>query len=182
MFPEIFAARGIVPIGYAGFSFAVGVTAGMLTRKVVPAMAVTLAVVVAAQIVTPFWIREHLVTPVHVTGPLTAGAVRSVMTHNDGSTEVQGKVTVTGAWTIDNRTLTPQGEVFDNLGGDKTCLGESSRQDCNNYLASLGLRQDAHYLPPDRFWALQRAETALFLGVSLLLAGLCFWLIRRRAV
>ena len=37
--PQFFGARGIVPIGYALFAFALGVTLGMLIRRTVPAMA-----------------------------------------------------------------------------------------------------------------------------------------------
>ena len=36
--PELFLARGIAPIGYAAFAFALGVTAGLLLRRTVPAM------------------------------------------------------------------------------------------------------------------------------------------------
>ncbi|HMG31929.1 MAG TPA: hypothetical protein VK585_17605, partial [Jiangellaceae bacterium] len=41
-------ARGIVPIGYALFGFALGVTLGMLIRRTIPAMAATLAIYGAA--------------------------------------------------------------------------------------------------------------------------------------
>src|SRR4029453_14356949 len=40
--PWLYAARGVVPIGYAVFGFVLGVTPGMLLRRPVPAMAVTL--------------------------------------------------------------------------------------------------------------------------------------------
>ena len=40
--PSVFGARGIVAIGYAGFAFALGVAAGALTRRTLPAMAATL--------------------------------------------------------------------------------------------------------------------------------------------
>ena len=49
----MFDARGIVPLGYAAFAFALGVTVGMLIRRTVPAMAITLAVFVAVQIAMP---------------------------------------------------------------------------------------------------------------------------------
>ena len=41
MFPEVFTTRGVVPAAYAAFAFVAGVTAGMLIRRTVPAMAVT---------------------------------------------------------------------------------------------------------------------------------------------
>jgi hypothetical protein len=39
----VFATHGITPLGYAAFAFTLGVTAGALIRRTVPAMAVTLA-------------------------------------------------------------------------------------------------------------------------------------------
>jgi transposase len=41
MGPLLFDARGVVPIGYAAFAFALGVTVGMLVRRTLPAMAIT---------------------------------------------------------------------------------------------------------------------------------------------
>ena len=55
----MFGARGIVPIGYAAFVFALGVTSGR-RRRTVPAMAVTLAVFVAVQILMPPLVRARL--------------------------------------------------------------------------------------------------------------------------
>ena len=40
--------------------FALGVAAGIVVRRVVPAMAITLALFVAVQIVMPVFVREHL--------------------------------------------------------------------------------------------------------------------------
>src|SRR5437763_3925774 len=61
--PLLFGARGITPIGYAAFAFALGVTLGVLIRRTVPAMAATLAVFTAALITMAVWIRPHLITP-----------------------------------------------------------------------------------------------------------------------
>jgi hypothetical protein len=55
----IFATHGITPLGYAVFAFALGVTAGALIRRTIPAMAVTLAVFAALQVAMPLWIRPH---------------------------------------------------------------------------------------------------------------------------
>ncbi len=49
--PSVFSERGIAPIGYAAFAFALGVLAGMLIRRTVPAMAVTLVIFTAVQFV-----------------------------------------------------------------------------------------------------------------------------------
>ena len=72
----VFTQRDITPIGYAAFAFALGVTAGMLIRRTVPAMAITLAVFAAVQVVMPLWIRPRLITPVRTTSPLNIAALQ----------------------------------------------------------------------------------------------------------
>jgi ABC-2 family transporter protein len=70
--PPLFGATGIAPVGYAAFGFALGVTAGVLIRRTIPAMAVTLAIFAAIQIFWPALVRQHLIPPVHGTEPLAA--------------------------------------------------------------------------------------------------------------
>jgi hypothetical protein len=61
----IFDARNIVPIGYAAFAFALGVTFGVLIRRTVPAMAVTLAGFVVVRLAFNRWVRYRLLAPMH---------------------------------------------------------------------------------------------------------------------
>ena len=62
--PLIFSERGLVPLGYAAFAFALGVVLGLLLRRTVPAMAATLAVFVGARLAVTQWLRPHLMAPV----------------------------------------------------------------------------------------------------------------------
>jgi ABC-type transport system involved in multi-copper enzyme maturation permease subunit len=66
---------GVAPAGYAAFAFALGVTAGLLIRRTLPAMAVTLAVYTAVIIAFPGWVRPHLIPPVQTTSTLTLASV-----------------------------------------------------------------------------------------------------------
>jgi hypothetical protein len=61
----IFDSRNIVPIGYAAFAFALGVTLGVIIRRTVPAMAATLAGFGIVRLVFNRWIRFRLITPLH---------------------------------------------------------------------------------------------------------------------
>ena len=61
--PLLFDTRGIAPAGHALFAFVLGVTVGVLIRRTVPAMAVTLALLAAVQIAVPLWVRPHLIPP-----------------------------------------------------------------------------------------------------------------------
>src|SRR5262249_37291358 len=76
----LFPTRGITPLGYAAFAFALGVTAGGLIRRTVPAMAATLAAFVSIQIAWPIWVRPHLIPPAHKLVALTAATIPNAET------------------------------------------------------------------------------------------------------
>jgi ABC-type transport system involved in multi-copper enzyme maturation permease subunit len=69
--PSSFALHGFVPGGYAVFAFALAATVGLLLRRTLPAMAVTLAGFVAARVAVTFWIRQHYMHAVTTSVPLT---------------------------------------------------------------------------------------------------------------
>ena len=60
-----FDQRGIAPIGYAAFAVALGVTAGVLIRRTLPAMATALVAFTAVRLTVTHWIRPHLIAPAH---------------------------------------------------------------------------------------------------------------------
>ena len=66
---------GVAPAGYAAFAFALGVTAGLLIRHTLPAMAVTLAVYTAVIVAFPVWVRPHLIPPVQTTSTLSLASI-----------------------------------------------------------------------------------------------------------
>ncbi|MFC7592115.1 hypothetical protein ACFQYP_56620 [Nonomuraea antimicrobica] len=78
MAPLVFSARGIAPMGYAAFAFALGVTMGMLVRRTLPAMALTLAVFAAIQLALPTMVRPHLMAPITATYELGMANMESL--------------------------------------------------------------------------------------------------------
>lgn len=67
-----FDAHGIVPVGYAAFGFTLGVAAGVLIRRALPAMAVTLVIFAAVQVAVPLAVRPNLFPAEYTTQSLTA--------------------------------------------------------------------------------------------------------------
>jgi hypothetical protein len=55
-----------------------------------------------------------------------------------------------------------------------------SSQACLSALGQLHLRLVVTYQPASRYWPLQWAEMSIYLVLALVLAGFCFWWIRRR--
>jgi ABC-2 family transporter protein len=180
--PLLFGARGIVPIGYALFAFTLGVTLGMLIRRTVPAMATTLAVYVAAVVSMPLWIRAHLVPARHLTIPLDMSNIRGLMISGGGRMEIVGGSMPTNSWVLTNNTINATGHIFAGPANSQFCGPDNGNHACENWVGSLGLRQDITYQPGSHFWALQWAETGIFVVASVLLIGFCFWWIRRRLI
>ncbi|HEX3721179.1 MAG TPA: hypothetical protein VHV31_00215, partial [Nitrolancea sp.] len=70
--PGVFDERGIVALGYALFAFALGITAGVVIRRTLPAIATTLVGFVIARLAMASWIRPHLMGPAHLSLPLAS--------------------------------------------------------------------------------------------------------------
>src|SRR5450631_1236738 len=172
----VFPVRGIIPVGYAAFAFALGVTAGVLIRRILPAMAITLAVFAAVQIIMPGWVRPRLIPPASATAAVNVNLNDAIVTH---SGEMIMPVTnLPGAWIISNQTIATSGHVFI-LPNTGPCAGGST-QACNAWLPTQHLRRVITYQPASRFWAFQSYETAIFLALAFALAGFCIWWIRHR--
>ncbi|TDB84426.1 ABC transporter permease [Actinomadura sp. KC216] len=194
--PLVFAARGIAPLGYAAFAFALGVTVGVLVRRTLPAMTITLVVFAAVQILMPLFVRPHLVSPVSRTVEITADNHGDFMLdHASGEPRLQVEVDPErGAWTITNNTVDRSGNTVSEIGLPKSAgspcdpPGPDQQggpptgppQKCFDYIKEQGYRQKVVYHPDSHFWALQRAETGLFAVLALGLTGFCFYWTRRR--
>ena len=176
--PLLFGARGITPIGYAAFAFALGVTAGVLIRRTLPAMATTLAVFTGALVTMSLWIRPHLITPLRATLAVTTANMTGVANASGGRLQATAIVNIPGAWMLSSQTITATGQT--SFPATHACSTSSSFQACQAYIGSLHLRQLVTYQPASRYWTFQWYEMAIFLALALALAGTCFWWVRHR--
>jgi ABC-type transport system involved in multi-copper enzyme maturation permease subunit len=178
MEPLVFAARGVAPLGYAAFAFALGVTLGVVVRRTIPAMALTLVLFVAIQVLMPTLIRPHLLPPERVTAPYNPTRAGELVITNGGKMILVETAGIPGAWILSNVTIDPAGKVFSGP-ATSACTGPNSNA-CNSWLDSKHLRQLLTYQPATRFWPLQWTETALYLVASAALGWVCFWQVRRK--
>jgi hypothetical protein len=180
--PPVFSTHGIVPIGYAAFAFALGVTAGVLIRRMAIAMASTLAVFVGVQFAWPLWIRPHLVAPLRRAVPLDPAAIDTLSVAGPGHMTIIAGVNMPRSWVLSNQTVNAAGHPFTGP-GPRPCVSPSAGfQACQAAIGGLHLRQLVTYQPASRYWAFQWGETAIFLALALALAWFCFWWIRSRRV
>jgi hypothetical protein len=174
--PLLFDARGITPIAYAAFAFALGVTAGALTRRTIPAMAATVAGFAIIQIAIPSLIRPHLIAPAHAEVALNPANVFGLA---DSTVLATPSYTPQGGWILSSQVIDKAGHAFQAPTG--TCQSRNF-QTCLASIVRLHPRQLITYQPASRFWTFQWYETAIFLALAILLAGVCIWWIRRPRV
>lgn len=185
MTPGTFTARGVVPIGYAVFAFAAGVTIGMLLRRTVTAMAVTLVVVGLAMFGSLALLRPHLAAQTTYQAKLTADRIGGIgLSIGDPSRDIRVEASdpVSGAWILSNQVLDSAGKVYHGPYDPATCGPDAAGgpKGCHQWLVSQNLQQKVVYLAADKFWTIQWRELGVFLVISAALTIFCFWWIRRR--
>ena len=176
--PSLFGVRDIVPIGYAAFAVVLGAVIGVLLRRTVPAMAVTLAVFGGLQIAWPNFIRARLISPVTFRAPLTGNFDQLSVRQPGYQMTVIGSWYKAGAWLLSNQTVTRSGQAFTGPAGS-ACRGPSL-PDCTAWVLRQHLAQLVSYEPASRFWAFQWLETGIYVVLAAALAAFCAWWLGRR--
>jgi hypothetical protein len=189
--PSQFDLQGIVPIGYAVFAVALGIAAGALLRRTLPAMAITLVVFTLLRLVVSEDFRSHYLTPI---------------TKTFGFLQHARSVLPTGSyWIVSSGLVGPSGPVRTGLLGGGPGLNFNGVQipvselpsACQKLLfqgagnspggfpscmAARGYHVFLSYQPADRYWAFQGIETGIFvLLAAALIAATAIVVLRRDA-
>jgi hypothetical protein len=180
--PLAFDAHGITPLGYAAFAFTLGVTAGVLIRRAIPAMALTLVIFAAIQVAMPLWIRPHLYPPGHTTAALSSFTALQTQIGPNGTFAfgAQYLPSQPGAWILSAGAVNTAGQPISTNPAACKSLALSGSPAWTQCLTSHGIRIGVTYQPTSRYWAIQGTETAIYLALALALAGYCFWQLSRR--
>jgi hypothetical protein len=194
-----FDQRDLAPIGYALFAFAFGVTAGLVIRRTLPAMALTLAALLAVRIVVTAWLRPLVVAPRVVSMPLDPNATDygwggNVLFGLRPSTLQPHTPDIPDAWIQSVRIVDGGGEPLADRVLRETCptLGqgpggpagpapESARLELHDCVARIGEKyhEVVTYQPGERYWTFQWWEFALFALLTALLCGYAYHRLRR---
>lgn len=172
---------GIAPAGYAAFAFAVGAAAGLLIRRTLPAMAVTLVVSAVAMTAFPIWVRPHLLPTAQVTVTLSTTSINGFDFTSPARRALFVQTApprIPGAWILSTQLTTPDGRPVSAVPYSVACGPNAPGNSCQAYIESLHLRQAVSYQPASRYWDFQWIETGIYLALALILAGLCFLRIR----
>ncbi len=168
--PELFDLRGVAFAAWTLAAFAIGALAGMLIRRVVPAMAATLAAWAGLAFAAGLFLRQHYAVPLVTSNP-----------------NVPGSAWIMSQWWTKGGKFAFAGRPSDTL-LMQLCpnppvgpLGKPSQGTLVQCLAQHAYTQWTSYQPGSRFWPFQWIEGGWLLALSLLLIAATIWLVRRRA-
>jgi ABC-2 family transporter protein len=162
MSPGGFEVEGLVVPSYTVFALALGVLAGVVLRRTIPAMSVTLLGFFAARLVVGRFLRPHYLTPLH-----------------EKLTGIDARVH-SRDWVLSNSLVDAVGRRIATGREDLAILhAQNARIDPQEYLLSLGWRRAVSFQPADRFWIFQSIEAAIFIGLAAAIVLVTLWFVRR---
>jgi hypothetical protein len=200
--PDMFAERGVAPIGYAVFALALAVAAGVVIRRTLPAMLVTLVGFTATRMLMQYFVRAHLLPASRLTSPINSSSGIGIDLHQPSgqlSLQVQD-ASISHGWVFSTRVVDGAGHGPTTAFLQSACAkviqlpraglpGPGPHQappgavrGFEQCLTNVGQRYHEliTYQPMSHYWGLQLIETAIFLALAGVLVGTTFWSIRRR--
>jgi hypothetical protein len=169
--PMVFDLRGVAFAAWTLAAFAIGALAGMLIRRVVPAIAATLAAYAGLALAAGMFLRQHYAVPLVI---------------NTSNLNVPGSAWIMSQWWTKDGKFAFAGQPPNNL-IEQFCSplvagpAKPSHGTVVQCLSQHGYPQWTSYQPGSRFWPFQWIEGSWLLALSLLLIVVTVWLVRRRA-
>lgn len=162
-----FDITGIVPIAYTIFGLALGIAAGTIVRRVLPALALTIGGFVLARVAVALWWRPHFLPAVHASFPL----------RNDASGAPAG------SWVLSRTIESPRGRAANGIAAvPHACHAAYFAGNAIGCMARLGYRRVVEFQPASRFWTFQGIEAAAFLAATAVLLAVAGWVVVRRDI
>jgi hypothetical protein len=173
--PGLFDLRGVAFAAWTLAAFAIGALAGMLIRRVVPAIVATLAAYAGLALLAGNVLRQHYLTPLFAKASDLPGAawITSEWWTKGGKFAFGGRAPI-GLL----QQLCP-GSFVTGPGGRIGVIGGTGTP--TTCLIQHGYTQLADYQPASHFWEFQWIESGWLLALSVLLIAATVWLVRRRA-
>jgi hypothetical protein len=169
--PALFDLRGVGFPAWTLAAFAIGVLAGTLIRRVVPAIAATLVVYAGLVFAAAGFLRAHYLTP---------------LLASDYSSVPSNAWVVSQWWTKDGRVAFgdyPPARVLNQFCPPPPAGTEKGgpSEGWGPCLIQHGYTMWTSYQPASRFWPFQWIEGGWLLALSALLIAATIWLVQHRA-
>ncbi len=175
-----FDIQGIVPIGYALFAVALGIAAGALLRRTLPALAITIGVFTLLRLVIGQDLRSHYLTAlttIYKFGHILKQPSGSYWLISRGLVGPGGQVLRTSAL---GSGLAVDGVPVSEIPSACRTLAFQAPLKMGSCVAARGYRGFITYQPAGRYWAFQGIETGIFVILAAALIAVTAIVVLRR--
>jgi len=170
-FPGLFDLRGVGFAAWTLAAFTIGALAGMLIRRVVPAIVATLAGYAGLAFAAGTFLRPHYLTPLVTSNP-----------------DEPASAWIISQWSVKDGKFAfagfPPNHLLDQFCSSVPSAPGSYKPSSASFtqcLAQHGYTQWTSYQPASRFWLFQWIEGGWLLALSALLIAATVFLVHRRA-
>jgi ABC-2 family transporter protein len=170
----VFDLRGVAFAAWSVAAFTIGAVAGVLIRRVIPAMVATLAAWAGLAFATGAYLRQHYEAPLVTSNPNVPGSAWVISQWWARGGKPVGLSAL-------NRVLQPVGVRAASPGRFQAFGSSLGNVNPMQYLVQHGFTQMTSYQPASRFWPFQFIESGWLLALSVLLVAATVWLVQRRA-
>jgi hypothetical protein len=155
---------------------ALGIAAGTLIGRSLPALAVTASVFLAVRLAVTYWVRVHFMPAV-----TTINSVAQSFTPKGAYWQLARGVVLPGGQLTTSLIANP-GTLQQSPGATwpASCQQAQQISSALTCLAHLGYRSFTTYQPGYRFWPFQFIETGIFAALAAALISVTFFVVRRR--
>ena len=180
--PGTFDVQGIMPAVYSLFAMALGIAAGAVIRRVLPALGVTLFGYFGVRLIIMGWIRQHYMTP--VTTKFSIAQDVPYIPKGAAWQLARGITGPNGPIPLPNSdTVQIIGNGFPVSAVPPACHVHGLKDPTAAILSCLGKHGYAQYVtyqPAMRYWPFQFIEAGIFVALTAVLVALAFAVINRR--
>jgi len=175
--PGQFDIQGIVPVGYAVFAMALGIAAGTVARRTLPAIAVALGGFITLRLLVSDVLRPHYLAAITTYYNLTTGftPAGSAWVLSQGAVSRTGQF-VSAGWGSLGTFLPASCQSL--LQGPPSKSGSLSAM--FSCMQANGWRGVITYQPADRYRAFQGIEAGIYVLLAAALIAVAIVIVRRR--
>jgi hypothetical protein len=147
-----FDTQNVLPVAFAIFAVALGIAAGCILRRTLPALATTVGTYVGVRLLVAVYLRPHYLPALTRSFPLTGDSALP-----------------SGSWTMKERLVDAAGKATNGPIQVPAACGSIKVGDPRSCLGRLGYHLVATYQPPSHYWPFQWIESGIFVGLAAVL-------------
>lgn len=161
--PGKFDVQGMMPIAFALFGVGLGLAAGAVMRRVLPALAITVGAFVAVRLIVATYLRPYYEPAVRLIEPLS-----------------KDQSVPSGSWILARDIVQHGQSVSGKLAFPQECLRPTTRAASDACLTQHGFASLLKYQPASRYWTFQWIESGIFIALAAILVAVAVIAVRRR--